>query len=186
MRESVQYTIRKRGAWSRVRNTHKIQLKDELATARKSSHSLSSWNITRDTVRRSLSLAKPSMVVRKGSGPRIHALPTFLFEHLSTGQVSTHPHGSPTHTLAQSVLSYTCGLVATACVSSPRDLAVSRGSHMQHNVLTSRVLGVRPEVTKFVDHCRFECCVLCARVNARLTPRWTTCEEDENTLDFFL
>ena len=168
MRESVQHTIRKRGAWSRVRPTHKIQLKDELATARKSSYSLLSRNCTHDTVRRSLSLSrKPSMLVRKGSGPHIHALPAFLFEHLSTGQVSTHPHGSPTHTLAQSVLSYTCGLVATACVSSPRDLAVSRGSHVQHNVLTSRVLGVRPEVTIFVIIVASNV-VFCARVSARV------------------
>ena len=57
---------------------------------------------------------------------------------------------------------------------------------MQHNILTSRVLGVRPEVSKFVDRCRFECCVLCACVSACFTPRWATCEEDENTLDFFM
>ena len=111
MRESVQYTIRKRGAWSRVRPTHNIQLKDELATARKSSHSLFSWNCAHDTVRRSLSLSlsltKPSMVVRKGSRPHIHALPAFLFEHLSTNTRFPPTHTKDQHTQMRNPCSHT-------------------------------------------------------------------------------
>ena len=106
VRASVQYKIRKRGAWSRVRPMNKSQHKDEQATARKCSYSLLSRNCTHDTVRRSLSLSlpKPSMLVRNRSGPHIHALPAFLFEHLFASQVSTHPHGKPTDTCAIRVL----------------------------------------------------------------------------------
>ena len=37
--------------------------------------------------------------------------------------------------------------------------------------------------SQIFDNCRFECCVLCARVSACFTPCWTTCEEDKSTLE---
>ena len=67
--------------------------------------------------------------VHKGSGSYLRSLlPTSSFEHLSMGP-HNHRHKKD-HTQP-------FGRVATACVSSPRDWAVSMGSHMQQNTVIS-------------------------------------------------
>ena len=62
--------------------------------------------------------------------------PASLFRTSIDGQGDA-PTDTGLHTVAQSVLSRSYGLVVTACKSSPRDSAVTIGSHMQQNAPTS-------------------------------------------------
>ena len=72
----------------------------------------------------------------KGSGSYLRSLlPTSLFEHLSMGQ-DKHRHRKTTLNEVRA-LTAPLGRKAIACVSSPRDWAVSMGSHMQQDTVIS-------------------------------------------------
>ena len=84
-----------------MRPTHKIQLKDDLATARKASHSLLSRNRTYDTVRRSLSSSETEHAGSQGVGAsHFTPCPRSCSNTCPWAKLSTHPHGRPTHTCA--------------------------------------------------------------------------------------
>ena len=69
----------------------------------------------------------------KGSGNSLSPLPASLFEHASIGQANnrTTQRTPQHHDVRALMLPFT--RVPTACVSSPRDWAVSNGSHMQQD-----------------------------------------------------
>ena len=114
------------------------------------------------------SSAKPSMLVRKGSGPHIHALRAFLFEHLSTGQ-SFHPSTRKANTHLRNLCSHAPVALLPPHVCHRQGTWQSPEARTCSDDVpsTSRVLGVRPEVTNLsiIVASNVE---LCARVSARV------------------
>ena len=72
----------------------------------------------------------------KRSGSHFHFCPRPCSRHLSMGQAATpHRHGTTSHFSPCSDASF--GRVSNACVSSPKDWAVSISSHMQEDMVIS-------------------------------------------------
>ena len=75
------------------------------------------------------------LFVRKGSGVLRSLLPASLFREPIDGP-SVLPTDSSDHTTLRAPFSHAhIGPIATACVSSPRDWAVSTSSHMQQGII---------------------------------------------------
>ena len=72
----------------------------------------------------------------KGSGSHAHFCPTALFEHASDGP-SRQPTDTEDHTMCTPCSDAHFVRATTACVSSPRDWAVSKGSHTQLDTVVS-------------------------------------------------